>query len=137
MQMTSEEIKRSYLNATDQKEQIGILADLNLCQKDDIRNILIEQEIPEEELPKKRGRKKKQEDPVVVPDPVKDQKDKMVIPMRVRAALHGVLREKDLQLKQLLRNKEATEKAIVIIQEDISEINHFLEEGDSDEKEQK
>lgn len=137
MQMTSEEIKRSYLNATDQREQIGILADLNLCQKDDIRNILIEQGIPEEELPKKRGRKKKQEDPFVVPDPVKDQKNKLVIPVRVRAALYGVLREKDLQLKQLLRNKEATENAIVIIREDISEINHFLEEGDSDEKEQK
>lgn len=139
MQMTSEEIKRSYQTAADPKVQIEILADLNLCQKEDIRRILIEQGIPEEELPKKRGRKKKQEEPVVVSEPIKEQiqKEELVIPTVVRATLHGVIREKQNRIEQLLLDKNVIEEAIKTLQIDVQEMIQFLGEGDLDEKEQK
>lgn len=41
MQMTIEEIIRSYTEAKDKSKQIGILADLNGCDKEKIRAILI------------------------------------------------------------------------------------------------
>lgn len=41
MQMTVEEIIRSYTQAKDKSKQIGILADLNECNKEKIRAILI------------------------------------------------------------------------------------------------
>jgi len=42
MQMTNEEIVRSYKEAADKKEQIKILAEFNLVSKEEIRKILIE-----------------------------------------------------------------------------------------------
>lgn len=57
MQMKPEEIRRSYEKAARKEAQIGILAELNLCQKEDIRQILIKQGIPEDELPKRRRRR--------------------------------------------------------------------------------
>ena len=41
MQMTVEEIIRNYTQAKDKSKQIGILADLNECEKEKIRAILI------------------------------------------------------------------------------------------------
>lgn len=40
MQMTENEILRSYNQAKDKKEQVKILADLNCCSKEDIQKIL-------------------------------------------------------------------------------------------------
>lgn len=40
MNMTEEEIRRNYRLSKAKKKQIGILADLNCCSKDEIRNIL-------------------------------------------------------------------------------------------------
>lgn len=40
MQMTDNEIVKSYKKAQDRRKQIGILAELNLCTKEDIRIIL-------------------------------------------------------------------------------------------------
>ena len=40
MQMTENEIVKSYKQATKKVQQIGILADLNLCSKKEIRAIL-------------------------------------------------------------------------------------------------
>lgn len=40
--MSSEEICKEYRGAKNKKQQIGILADQNLCQKSDIIKILIE-----------------------------------------------------------------------------------------------
>lgn len=71
MQMKPEEIKRSYEKATRKEAQIGILAELNLCQKEDIRQILIKQGIPEAELPKRRGRRKNPAEPDTASIPVK------------------------------------------------------------------
>lgn len=40
MQMSEGEIKRRYKEAKNQKQQIGILADLNCCSKEEIESIL-------------------------------------------------------------------------------------------------
>ena len=40
MQMTENEIVKSYKQSTKKVQQIGILADLNLCTKKEIRAIL-------------------------------------------------------------------------------------------------
>lgn len=42
LQMTVEEIVRSYREAKDKAAQVGILADLNLCPKEMICKILVE-----------------------------------------------------------------------------------------------
>lgn len=41
MQMTEEEICRSFKEAKDHRKQVSILADLNCCSKDEIRKILM------------------------------------------------------------------------------------------------
>ncbi|MCR4739154.1 MAG: hypothetical protein K5886_02705 [Lachnospiraceae bacterium] len=63
MQMTNEEIARSYREAKDKKKQIGILAELNLCSRTEIEYILRDEGLhpgyqrkPKE--PKKSGKKK-------------------------------------------------------------------------------
>lgn len=62
MQMTPGEILRSYKEAKDQKEQIQILADMNVTTKEHIVQILIEQGVDGRTLPHPR-RPKKQEQP--------------------------------------------------------------------------
>ena len=46
MQMTTEEIIRNYTEAKDKSKQIGILADLNGCDKERIRSILGTKGVP-------------------------------------------------------------------------------------------
>lgn len=55
MQMTVEEIIRSYTEAKDKSKQIGILADLNGCAKEKIRVILLSRgcQMPTKGRPKK------------------------------------------------------------------------------------
>ena len=55
MQMTNEEILRSYKNAAKPKDQISTLAQLNGCSEDKIRSILIEDGVDGRQLPKKRA----------------------------------------------------------------------------------
>lgn len=57
MQMTNKEIVGKFNRADDKKKIVQILADLNGCSREDILDILRMHDIPESELPKKRGRK--------------------------------------------------------------------------------
>ena len=61
MQMTVEEIIRNYTQAKDKSKQIGILADLNGCDKEKIRAILISKgcQMPTKGRPKKETTEKK------------------------------------------------------------------------------
>lgn len=58
MQMTVGEIQRNYEQAKDKEKQIGILADLNCCSREEIKNIVgveskrREQKISEPKYPK-------------------------------------------------------------------------------------
>lgn len=54
LEMTPEEIVRSYREAADKKEQVQILADLNLCSRETIRRVLIEGGVKPQELPRQR-----------------------------------------------------------------------------------
>lgn len=48
MQMTDEEIRRNYASAKNKKTQLGILADLNCCEKDEIKRIV--EHVPKHEV---------------------------------------------------------------------------------------
>lgn len=54
MEMTTREIVQMYKQAADKKNQITILADMNLCTPDDIRAELIKGGIDARTLPRKR-----------------------------------------------------------------------------------
>lgn len=57
MEMTDIEIVKSYRAAKEKKKQITILADLNLCQKEDIIAILVAGGVNRKELPRERKKK--------------------------------------------------------------------------------
>lgn len=71
MQMSNEEIVRNYREAKDKAKQLGILAELNACDEQKIKDILTEGGIDYRSFP--RSRKEK----AVVPD-VKQAKAKPV-----------------------------------------------------------
>lgn len=73
MQMTVEEIIKNYMQAKDKAKQIGILADLNGCDKEKIRSILRTRGV---ELPTK-GRPKKEQD-IIKTDSSYDKMSKTV-----------------------------------------------------------
>ena len=77
MQMTDLEIVANYKSAKDPKKQIEILAQLNVCNKETIRKILIKNGVPESELPSKRGPKPKQQVVVETEEPSVDTEDTM------------------------------------------------------------
>ncbi len=54
LEMTPEEIVRSYREALDKKHQLEILADLNVCSEDVIRKVLIENGVRPQEMPRQR-----------------------------------------------------------------------------------
>lgn len=64
MVMLPGEIAREYAAASNPRKQIGILAELNQCSRDDIRTILREQGV---ELPRP-GRPKKEPEPKPTPE---------------------------------------------------------------------
>lgn len=51
MEMSNFEIARSFMEARDKKTQVGILADLNLCNQTKIREILIIEGVPYHLIP--------------------------------------------------------------------------------------
>lgn len=132
MQMKPEEIRRSYETAAKKEAQIGILAELNACPKENIRKILMEQGIPEGELPKRRGRRKEPDTALVKK---RKTERKVEIPMRVQSALYGAIKEKENQIENLILDKERAEKGMEVLQEDILEIRKFLGEEQEPEQE--
>lgn len=68
------EIRTRYLGAADKRQQIKILAECNACSKEKIREILIEQGVPEDELPKTRAPRKKPEEKNKAPDTKEEKK---------------------------------------------------------------
>lgn len=122
MTMSNEEIIRAYLQSKDQKKQIGILADLNGCDKEKIRTILIHHgvKLPTPGRPKKEVKeptvkieKRKasdvlpvpKEEPKVVRVPVPEKK-KEPLPMSVTTALEKRIEEIDVEIFELNFEKE-------------------------------
>ena len=59
MEMSCGEIARSYRGAADKKAQLKILAELNCCSQQEIRDILIAEGVKPQELPRQRQKKSK------------------------------------------------------------------------------
>lgn len=68
MEMTTNEIVRMYKEAADKKNQITILADMNLCSTDDIRAELIKGGIDPRTLPRKRRKPGEAAEATAVPE---------------------------------------------------------------------
>ena len=58
MMMSESEIVRDFKGAKKKREQMGILAELNGCSREMIREILLQNGISEAELPSKPGRRR-------------------------------------------------------------------------------
>lgn len=129
MTMSNDEIIRAYMQSKDQRKQIGILADLNGCDKEKIRTILIHHgvKLPTPGRPKKEIKeaqekieKKREaavikkasdvlpvpkEEPKVVRVPVPEKK-KEPLPMSVTTALEKRIEEIDVEIFELNFEKE-------------------------------
>ncbi len=103
MQMSVTEIKKNYNEAKNKKRQIGILADLNCCSKEEIEKIVAVQNSIEQKLEKTYG------SPVEKELSVND----------VRNQLYARMDELDLQIKTL----EKEYRNIVITIGVLAEIN--------------
>ena len=57
-EMSCGEIARSYRAAEDKKAQLKVLAELNLCSQQEIRDILIAEGVKPQELPRQRKKNK-------------------------------------------------------------------------------
>lgn len=108
MQMTVEEIIRSYTESKDKSKQIGILADLNGCTKEKIRVILLSRgcQMPTKGRPKKETPTEKK-----IESPAK--KDEFESPLRpIRAVI-----QKGGVVEVTLRNIETGEEVTVNAEE--------------------
>ena len=108
MQMTVEEIQRNYRLAKDKKKQIEILADLNLCEQDEIKKI-IGIEI------KRRGRKKKESDSISDPDETENERDKEPDKITILKMLYKRLDLLDKQTREMEYEYEKTTNAIEVL----------------------
>lgn len=127
MTMSNEEIIRSYTQSKDQRKQIGILADLNGCDKEKIRTILIHHgvKLPTPGRPKKEIKEaqekieKKREAAVikkasdVLPVPKEEpkvvrvpEKKKEPLPLSVIMALQKRIDEIEIEKKELTVEQE-------------------------------
>lgn len=127
MTMSNEEIIRSYTQSKDQRKQIGILADLNGCDKEKIRTILIHHgvKLPTPGRPKKEIKEaqekieKKREAAVikkasdVLPLPKEEpkvvrvpEKKKEPLPLSVIMALQKRIDEIEIEKKELTVEQE-------------------------------
>ena len=117
MEMKPSEILQSYENAQYKTKQIGILAELNACSKDEITEILKEMgaELPKrkyqkKEEPAKEPEKKEWEEPELLPEPKE-------IPQSIQLVLYNRLDVLDAKIKEYTQGKENAEKEYMEIVE--------------------
>ena len=101
MYMTEGEIRRDYAGAKNKSMQIGILADLNCCTKDRIREIL--------------GLIPCTESTVEIAEPDGNPVEKSVDKDAIMSRLYSTLDDLDREIKQLEKQYEQTATAIKVI----------------------
>lgn len=101
MYMTEGEIRRDYAGAKNKSMQIGILADLNCCTKDRIREIL--------------GLIPCTESTVEIADPDGNPVEKSVDKDAIMSSLYSTLDDLDREIKKLEKQYEQTATAIKVI----------------------
>lgn len=101
MQMTENEIRRDYAGAKNKSMQIGILADLNCCTKDRIREIL--------------GLIPCTESTVEIAEPDRNTVEKSVDKDAIMSRLYSTLDDLDREIKQLEKQYQDTAIAIKVV----------------------
>lgn len=101
MYMTEGEIRRDYAGAKNKSMQIGILADLNCCTKDRIREIL--------------GLIPCTESTVEIAEPDGNPVEKSVDKDAIMSRLYSTLDDLDREIKQLEKQYQDTAIAIKVI----------------------
>lgn len=101
MYMTEGEIRRDYARAKNKSMQIGILADLNCCTKDRIREIL--------------GLIPCAESPVEIAEPDGNPVEKSVDKDAIMSRLYSTLDDLDREIKQLEKQYQNTAIAIKVV----------------------
>lgn len=115
MWMKDEEIARSYRESTKRKAQIGVLADLNLCSKKEIEEILIK--MGEIKPPKE---KKPQEAPKEEVKEITGGSEMKTIPECIAQYAFD-------KLDQLEKEIEIHQKQIKSLEKEYKEIAEFLD----------
>lgn len=123
MNMTPAAIVRDYNEAKDKKVQIGILADMNLCEKEEIEKILSENGC---ELPPKATPKKKPPDKAKEPEAHKKAQTAGVgkEPYQVPGIVKELVNAKMVWLQQAI---DAHQDKIKEYEKDLEELNGFLQ----------
>lgn len=144
MEMTTNEIVRMYKEAADKKNQINILADMNLCTPDDIRAELIKGGIDARTLPRKRKQPGEAAETTAVPEtaPTSDAELKDAeqtpavliqredVPL-VHVALAHYYDELSQNAKDLREQARATDNKACDVWRILNEINAQTEEADT------
>lgn len=139
MNMTTNEIVRMYKDTADKKKQITILADMNLCTREEIRAELIKGGIDARTLPRKRkkpGEATAAGEPAPTPDAepkAAEQAPGILIPIEdaqlVREALLFYVGDIQGELAERRREVEALEQAAGNIVRIVNEIDAQTEEA--------
>lgn len=109
MEMQPGEIKRSFLGAKNRREQLQILAERNCCTKGEIVEILLQQGVPETDIPKQPGRKKQ----------TGKQPEEPKLPKMVREIIMA-------KMVELQEGIDGAKDAIKQNEEQITELGDFL-----------
>jgi len=143
MEMTTNEIVRMYKEAADKKNQINILADMNLCTPDDIRAELIKGGIDARTLPRKRRKPGEAAETTAVPesaptpDASKDAEQTPAVLIQredvplVNDALAHYYDELSQNAKDLREQVRATDNKARDVWRILNEINAQTEEADT------
>ena len=143
MEMTTNEIVRMYKEAADKKNQINILADMNLCTPDDIRAELIKGGIDARTLPRKRRKPGEAAETTAVPesaptpDASKDAEQTPAVLIQredvplVNDALAHYYDELSQNAKDLREQVRATDNQARDVWRILNEINAQTEEADT------
>lgn len=134
MQMNEEEICRSFKEAKDHRKQVGILADLNCCSRDEIRRILMKNGIdPPRTGNRYTARKEETDSPsrIKIPNAVMmTLKDRInIINDQIKDSVDQIEYHRNRRLN-LINEKKEIEKFLCIIEEGENEQE---QSDDSDE----
>lgn len=107
MQMSNAEIVGKFNRADNKKNMLKILAELNGCSQDDIREILRKNDIPEADIPKKAGRPttKKQKEVTEVSNTGMHEVRKEV-PETVKALVNERLESIEKAIKEMINERD-------------------------------
>ena len=130
MNMTPQEIAKEYREAKDKVNQITILADENVTDRETIIKILQDQGEVADKVPKARGRKRAKAEPgAAIANKKKEESGAAVgMPVSVQAALE---RELVIMQRDIDEQREKVEK----IKEQIGEIEQYISKKENSMKE--